>query len=67
MVVQRTHFITGELREMELPITADQILRYEAGRECIQEIFPNLTPSQREFIQTGTLPEEWDEMFPEED
>jgi hypothetical protein len=32
----------------------------------IQDAFPHLTPSQREFILTGISPEEWDATFPDE-
>jgi hypothetical protein len=26
-------------------------------------VFPNLTPSQREFVMTGITDEEWEEAF----
>jgi hypothetical protein len=51
---------------MDLPITAEQIGNYNRGA-MIQDAFPHLTPSQREFILTGISPEEWDATFPEED
>ena len=47
---------------MELDITDEQILKYESG-ESIQKAFPNLTPSEREFIMTGITEDEWKDIF----
>ena len=33
------------------------------GNGLIQNIFPDLTPDEREFIKTGVTPDEWDNMF----
>ena len=30
----------------------------------IQDAFPYMTPEEREFLLTGTTPEEWNELFP---
>jgi hypothetical protein len=35
---------------------------YECGA-LIQNAFPGLTDSQREFYKTGIVQEEWDEIF----
>jgi hypothetical protein len=34
--------------------------------ELIQDIFPELSAEQREFILTGYTPEDWLKMFPPE-
>ncbi len=44
MKITRTSQATGITRDMELDITDEQILKYEAG-ELIQKAFPNLTPT----------------------
>ena len=62
MNVTRTSQATGITREMELDITDEQILKYEAG-ELIQKAFPNLTPAEREFIMTGITEDEWKDIF----
>jgi len=62
MKVTRTSQATGITREMELDITDEQILKYEAG-ELIQKAFPNLTPAEREFIMTGITEDEWKDIF----
>jgi hypothetical protein len=36
-------------------------------RKFIQDAFPFLNADEREFIQSGTTPEEWDAMFPKKD
>ena len=45
---------------MELPITPRQIKMYENNEGTLQDIFSNLTASQREFIKTGIIDEEWE-------
>jgi len=33
----------------------------------MQQIFPQLSADQREFLMTGCTPEEWAALFPPED
>lgn len=49
---------------MVLPITAEQFRRWRIDGEMIQDVMPELTPDQREFLMTGATPEEWAEEFP---
>lgn len=65
--VSRISLFTGRRNEMTLPITRDQLFRYIKGEGLIQQIFPDLTADQREFIQSGATPEEWNSMFGEGD
>jgi len=62
MLIEREDPFTGVKNTMELPITEEQMRRYDEGA-LIQVAFPNLTPSQREFIQTGLTEEAWDDLF----
>ena len=48
-------------------ISVEQFMRVTKGEEHIQHIFPHLSKEQREFILSGTTPEEWDDMFKEEE
>jgi hypothetical protein len=59
MRITKTSPFTGRVHTMELPITLQQIKRWENG-EYIQNVFPDLTPGQREFIMTGITDEEWE-------
>lgn len=66
MQIARKSPFSGKLHTMELPVTEDQIRDYAAGA-MIQDAFPQLSPSEREFFKTGITPEEWDAAFGEED
>ena len=52
-----------KVHTLDLPITTEQWARYESGRGYIQDIFPGLTADEREFIKTGLMPGEWEEIF----
>ncbi len=66
MQITRTSIQSGITRTIDLPITQEQLDDYNAGT-LVQQAFPNLDMSQREFILTGTTQEEWDEMFKDDD
>ena len=54
---------SGKIRTMDLNVTQEQIDKYAGGGYLIQDIFPNLTPGEREFIKTGVTDEEWEEYL----
>jgi len=54
--------MSGKWHECELPITNTQAEDYISGA-LIQDAFPNLSDSQREFILTGITPIEWAKTF----
>jgi len=66
MKITRKSAYTGEVRTQEIDVTPEQLLALEAGLGLIQDIMPNLTSDEREFIMTGIIPAEWDELFPED-
>ena len=63
MIVERRSPRTQKINRMDLPISAEQVARYESG-ELIQRAFPNLTAEQREFYMSGLTPEDWAALFP---
>ena len=65
MKIERTNPMTGKSHELDLPITQEQLDAWQNGA-LIQAVMPNLTPDQREFLMTGLLPDDWDQIFPEE-
>ena len=67
MLVTRTSMLSGITRTMDLPVTQEQLdeVKDPNGR-LIQQIFPNLTSDQREFILTGISSDEWDLMMVDE-
>lgn len=62
MIVSVINIITGKRNEMDLPVTIEQIGRWQGG-ELVQVVFPTLKPEEREFLITGLLPNEQDKLF----
>ena len=68
MRIERKSPLTGKVNVMELDVTMEQLAEFydpREGRRLVQEIFPELTPEEREFLMTGYTQEDWDAMFPE--
>ena len=64
MKITRKSMFSGIVRTVELPITQEQLDRWQNG-ELIQKVFPFLSKDQREFLMTGVTAEEWDAEFKE--
>jgi len=62
MIVQRRSIITGEVNTMNIDCTEEQLNRHKMG-ELVQDVFPNLSVEEREFLISGVTPEEWDNTF----
>lgn len=65
MLITRTSQATGVIRTMELPVTEEQLITLATTNSLIQDVCPELTDSQREFLLTGITDDEWDEIFDE--
>jgi hypothetical protein len=63
MKVTRTSMLTNITRTRDLPITEEQLNLFESGDELIQNVFPELSADDREFIMTGISDEEWDRFI----
>jgi len=61
MEIIKTSMFSGVEHQMDLPVTAAQLRRWEEG-ELIQNVFPDLTRGQREFIMTGMTEDEWQDF-----
>ena len=61
MEITRTSILTGIERTQDVPVTQEQLNEWEGGT-LIQKVMPELTPSQREFIMTGIIDEEWNTL-----
>ncbi len=57
---------TGIERTLDLPITEAQIAQWQAGG-LIQNVMPELTADEREFVMTGVTAQEWASEFGDED
>jgi len=62
MLITRTSILSGKSRTYDLPVVEEQLAEMELPsqmRRNVQEIFPQLSPDEREFIKTGITPDEW--------
>lgn len=66
MIIERVSPLTGKKNKMEIDVTPEQLSRWCRG-ELIQDVMPNLTANEREFIMTGLSCEEFDSIFKKTD
>jgi len=70
MNITKISSLTGIEHTLNINITEDELLRVENRRnstELIQNIVPNLSMEDREFLMTGITNEEWIRVFGEID
>jgi|TARA_A100001201_G_scaffold25971_1_gene29055 hypothetical protein len=65
MLITKTSILSGKTRTKEINVNQSQIDKWVAGM-LIQDAMPNISVDEREFIMTGSTPEEWDLYFNEE-
>jgi len=66
MKIKRTSPVSGITRNLDINVTKEQIVRWEAGA-LIQDVMGHLSASDREYIVTGITDDEWQRMFNNED
>lgn len=64
MLITRKSPFTGKEATLDIPCTEEQLQRWKNG-EYIQNAMPNVSAEHREFLMTGTTPEEWNQIFGE--
>ena len=62
MLVTKQSAISGKMNSIELPITEAQLMAHRNG-ELVQNVFPNLSVEEREFLVSGISPKEWNDLF----
>ena len=62
MLIRNKSVLTGKVHEQEIDITPEQLKRWQSG-ELIQNVCPNLSDDDREFLISGSTKEEWDHFF----
>jgi len=68
MEITKISQLSGKESTMNLDITPEQLYRVEnrfQSKELIQNIVPNLSMEDREFLMTGITSTEWQTMFGE--
>lgn len=63
----KTSPLSGKKNSMDIPVSEERVRAWMKSDELVQNAFPELTADQREFLLTGILPDEWDELFEEAD
>ena len=61
MIIHRRSLLSGKTNTMDLPVTEEQIETWQNGG-LIQDVFPELTLDEREFIKTGITSDEWQKL-----
>jgi len=70
MRIRRQSLLTGQWHEREIDVDEDALDRWERqGRDAplIQDAFPGLSKDDREFILSGSTPEEFEAAFSDDD
>lgn len=68
MIIARRSRLTGAVNKMDLPITNAQLTRWVNDPTLmVQDAFPSLSAGEREFLISGSTPEEWDRLIPPDD
>ena len=61
MIITKTSMLSGNTSSMNIDVNQDQIDLWQGG-SLIQNVMPDLSADEREFIMTGVTAEEWDGM-----
>lgn len=70
MNITKVSQLSGKSNTLDINITENEMLRITNRfntKELIQNIVPNLTMDEREFLMTGITIEEWNTTFGDED
>tara|TARA_R100000664_G_scaffold4054_1_gene8453 strand:- start:12404 stop:12760 length:357 start_codon:yes stop_codon:yes gene_type:complete len=72
IIVQSHHSGKHHTHQLDIPhdvfkARIEESEKLKEKRVFIQDIFPELTDSQREALMTGISSKEWDDIFPEGD
>ena len=61
MQIAMKSMLTGNITTREIPVTDEQLAQWSQGA-LIQDVMPDVSADEREFIKTGITPEEWGEL-----
>ena len=65
MQITKTSGLTGVTHTREIDVSESQMIRWHNGG-LIQDELSHLSADDREFLITGSTPEEWADVFGEE-
>ena len=61
--VHKESLISGKMNSMVLPTRQGELEHWEESCLRVIDAFPHFDENQREFLLTGTTPDEWDDLF----
>ena len=64
MLITKISPVSGKEVSLDIPMTIDQYKQYINGSGFVQNIFPELSADQREFLISGCTKSDWDSLFP---
>lgn len=59
--VTQISMLTGHTHTRHIPLTLEQYMAWRDGA-LIQDVMPDLSAEDREFMISGSTPEEWEAM-----
>jgi len=59
--------LTRQLNTLDIPISEEEYRAWLTSSALIQDVFPHLTASQREFIMTGYTENDWNTIFKDDE
>lgn len=63
MTIFRKSEKSGTITTKDLDVTQEQMDQFTSGTGLMQNIFPNLTPYERDWLKYGFTEEEWNELY----
>ena len=60
MQITRISLLTGRTHQNDKPVNPELLRAYEEGKGLVQDLFPDLSSEDREFLMTGITKEEWE-------
>ena len=63
MLITRKSMFSNTIYTREIDITQEQLDDWTNTRALIQDVMPQLSVDDREFLMTGITPDEWKSMF----
>lgn len=69
MDITKQSLATGDWHTRDIPVTIEEYSAWllEGPTRFVRDAFPHLSADDAEFLISGTTPEEWDELYGEED
>lgn len=62
MRITRKSIISGIERTRDIPVNPDDFISWEKGYGNVQDLMPYLTDEDREFILSGIVAGEWEQI-----